>query len=164
MNRHCSHRAILHQLPGLPEPSYYLERGGEFRAGGTAPEGGNAMSAVLVIDDEKQVLDLLETALTLHGYKVEIAADGREGITKFDRHPYDIVITDVRMPGLDGVGVVHHIRESVNSTTPVMAISGTPWHFEDGDFDAVLEKPFSIRALVEHLEKLEGRREILPPK
>ena len=39
------------------------------------------MSAVLVIDDEKQVLELLKTALTLHGYKVEVAADGREGRT-----------------------------------------------------------------------------------
>ena len=118
------------------------------------------MSAVLVIDDEKQVLDLLKTALTLHGYNVEIAADGREGITKFDRRAYDIVITDVRMPELDGVGVVHHIRGSAKSATPVMAISGTPWHFEDGEFDAVLEKPFSIRALVEQLAKLKGRREI----
>lgn len=122
------------------------------------------MSAVLVIDDEKQVLDLLKTALTLHGYNVEIAADGREGITKFDRRPYDIVITDVRMPGLDGVSVVHHIRGSAKSTTPVMAISGTPWHFEDAEFDIVLEKPFSIKALVDHLVKLEGRMDVTIPK
>jgi two-component system response regulator VanR len=115
------------------------------------------MSAVLVIDDEKQVLNLLKTALTLHGYKVEVAADGLEGITKFNRHRYDIVITDVRMPGMDGVSVVHHIRASAEKTTPVMGIAGTPWHFEYADFDVILEKPFSIRALVEHLATLGGR-------
>jgi len=119
------------------------------------------MSAVLVIDDEKQVLDLLKTALTHHGYKVEVATDGREGITKFDRRPYDIVITDVCMPGMDGIGVVHHIRGSTKRTTPVMGISGTPWRFGDADFDVVLEKPFSIRALMEHLAAL-GDRTAVP--
>ena len=122
------------------------------------------MSAVLVIDDEKQVLDLLKTALTLHGYQVEVAADGREGITKFDRRAYDIVITDVRMPGLDGISVAHHIRDSANGTTPVMGISGTPWHFEDAQFDVVLEKPFSIKVLVEQLAVLGDRAADAPPK
>jgi len=122
------------------------------------------MSAVLVIDDEKQVLDLLKTALTLHGYRVEVAADGREGITKFDRRAYDIVITDVRMPGLDGISVVHHIRDSAKGATPVMGISGTPWHLENAQFDVVLEKPFSIKALVEHLAILGDRTEDSCPK
>jgi len=122
------------------------------------------MSAVLVIDDEKQVLDLLKTALTLHGYQVEVAADGREGITKFDRRAYDIVITDVRMPGLDGISVAHHIRDSAKSTTPVMGISGTPWYFEDAQFDVVLEKPFSIKVLVEQLAALGDRAADAPPK
>jgi len=115
------------------------------------------MSAVLVIDDEEQVLDLLKTALTLHGHQVEIAKDGQEGITKFDRRSYDVVITDICMPGLDGISVVHHIRGSTKRATPVMGISGTPWHFVDADFDVVLEKPFSIRALVEHLATLGDR-------
>jgi len=109
------------------------------------------MGAVLVIDDEKQVLELLKTALTLHGHKVEVADTGHEGITKFDRSSYDVVITDVRMPGLDGVGVVHHIRKSEKGTTPVMGISGTPWGLEGVDFDVVLKKPVSIRTLVEHV-------------
>ena len=112
------------------------------------------MSAILVIDDEKQVLDLLKTALTLHGYEVEVADNGYEGIDKFDRSRYDVVITDICMPGLDGVSVVHHIRESKKRTTPVMGISGTPWKLKGADFDVVLEKPFSIKTLVEHVAVL----------
>ncbi len=96
----------------------------------------------------------MKTALTLHGHKVEVAANGYEGITKFDRHRYDVVITDICMPGLDGRRVVHHIRESEKRTTPVMAISGTPWDLKGADFDVILEKPFSIKALVEHLAVL----------
>ena len=117
------------------------------------------MSAVLVIDAEKQVLDLLKTALTLHGYQVEVASDGYEGISKFDRSRYDVIITDLGMPGLDGVGVVHHIRESEKGATPIMGMSGTPWNFKDADFDVILEKPFSIRALVEQVAVLGGKGE-----
>jgi len=117
------------------------------------------MSAVLVIDDEKQILDLVKTALTLHGYEVEVAADGYEGIRKFDRRRYDIVITDFCMPVLDGLSVVHHIRESKKGATPVMGISGTPWNMTGADFDVILEKPFSIKALVEHVAVLEEKGE-----
>ncbi|MCP3955297.1 MAG: response regulator [Desulfobacterales bacterium] len=121
------------------------------------------MSAILVIDDEKQVLDLIKIALTLHGYEVDVATDGYEGISKFDRSRYDVVITDICMPGLDGVGVVHHIRGSEKEATPVMAISGTPWNIEDADFDVILEKPFSIKSLVEHVAVL-GEKEELPTR
>ena len=121
------------------------------------------MGAVLLINAEKPVLDLLKTALTLHGYQVEVAADGHEGISKFDQSQYDVVITDVGMPGLDGVGVVHHIRRSEKGATPVMGMSTTPWNFKDADFDIILEKPFSIRALVEQVAVL-GEREELPAR
>lgn len=116
------------------------------------------MGAVLVINDEKQVLDLLKTALTLHGYRVEVATNGVEGIDKFDRSRYDVVITDVSMPGVDGFGVVHHIRHSgKSSSTPVMGISSTPWDFKDADFDVILKKPVSIRDLVDHVTVLGTR-------
>ena len=117
------------------------------------------MSAILVIDDEKQILDLVKTALTLHGYEVEVAANGYEGITKFDRSRYDVVITDLCMPMLDGLGVVQHIRKSEKGATPIMGISGTPWNMKGADFDVILEKPFSIKALVEHVAVLRGKGE-----
>jgi DNA-binding response OmpR family regulator len=115
------------------------------------------MGTILVIDDEKLILDLVTAALTLHGYEVEVAANGYEGITKFDRSRYDIVITDLRMPVLDGLSVIHHIRESEKGATPVMGISGTPWDMEGADFDVILEKPFSIKALMEHVAVLGGK-------
>ena len=112
------------------------------------------MCTILVIDDEKGILRVIQEALTRSGHDVEIAIDGIEGIEKFDHGSYDMVITDLRMPGLDGKGVVQHIRSSPQNSIPIIGISGTPWQIQDSDFDAVLSKPFPLQDLVESVKKL----------
>jgi CheY-like chemotaxis protein len=112
------------------------------------------MSTVLVIDDEKGILQIIYQALTKFGHQVETAADGQEGIRKFDHGSFDIVITDIRMPGIDGNGVVNHIRKSEKQSVPVIAISGTPWQMENNAFDMVLAKPFPLNKLVESIGSL----------
>ena len=112
------------------------------------------MYTVLVIDDEQMIVSLLQMALTKFGYNVETATEGREGIQKFDRKFIDIVITDICLPDLDGREVARHIRNSSRNTTPVVAISGTPWMIEDGYFDTVLTKPFPIQVLHDIIEYL----------
>lgn len=112
------------------------------------------MSTVLVIDDEKGILQIIRQALTKFGYSVETATDGQEGIRKFDHGSFDIVITDIRMPGIDGNGVVKHIRKSDKQSVPVIAISGTPWLMENNAFDMVLAKPFPLKKLVESIGSL----------
>ncbi|MEJ2098477.1 MAG: response regulator [Desulfobacterales bacterium] len=107
-----------------------------------------------MIDDEKGILRVIEEALTKFGHEVEIAVDGYEGIQKFDDGSYDMVITDLRMPRLDGKGVVKHIRNSQKNSVPVIGISGTPWLIQDLGFDAVLPKPFPLQDLVESVKKL----------
>ena len=112
------------------------------------------MSTVLVIDDEKGILQIIRQALTKFGHHVETAGDGQEGIRKFDDGSFDIVITDIRMPGIDGNGVVKHIRKSDKQSIPVIAISGTPWLMENNAFDMVLAKPFPLKKLVESIGSL----------
>ena len=113
------------------------------------------MSAILVIDDEKGIQQLIRQALTRFGHQVETAADGREGIQKFDDGNFDIVITDICMPGIDGNGVVAHIRKSNKQSIPVIAISGTPWELEAKNFDVVLPKPFPLKNLVESIRSFD---------
>ena len=110
------------------------------------------MSTILVIDDEKGILKLIRQALTRHGHKVETAVNGQEGIEKFDDGNFDIVITDIRMPGVDGNDVVKHIRNSTRQSIPVIAISGTPWQLEAKNFDMVLPKPFPMNKLVDSIQ------------
>ena len=112
------------------------------------------MSTILVIDDEKGILQLMHEALTMYGHKVETADDGLEGIKKFDDGCFDIVITDVRMPVIDGNGVAAHIRKSEKQCIPVIGISGTPWLLEADNFDMVLSKPFPLKQLLNCIRSL----------
>ncbi len=112
------------------------------------------MRNILVIDDEESIVRITTMALSKFGFNVEKATDGLEGIKKFDEGHFDLVITDFLMPGLDGNGVVRHIRNSRRQFTPVIGVSVTPWLLEDGDFDAVLSKPSSIITLVDTVKDL----------
>ena len=118
------------------------------------------MSTILVIDDEKGILQIIRQVLTRFGHNVETATDGQEGIRKFDDGSFDIVITDIRMPGVDGNGVVNHIRKSEKQSIPVIAISGTPWKIKGSSFDKILAKPFRMKELVESIGSLAP----LPPR
>lgn len=112
------------------------------------------MCKILVIDDEAAIVDIVRQALDMYGHNVETATNGREGITKFDSNCFDLVITDISMPDIDGNGVVEHIRGSDKKYIPVIAISGTAWAVKDDSFDTILEKPFPIKTLIDSVQKL----------
>ncbi|OGP59653.1 MAG: hypothetical protein A2V65_02430 [Deltaproteobacteria bacterium RBG_13_49_15] len=112
------------------------------------------MCTILLIDDEEVIVKMLKMALEMYGHRVETASDGCEGVRKFSEGDFDVVITDMVMPGLDGKGVVRYIRESKRNQTPIIGVSGTPWLMENAGFDSVLPKPFSIKALIESLHNL----------
>jgi len=112
------------------------------------------MCRILVIDDENGILHLIREALTRNGHSVEIAANGQEGIQKFDQGAFDLVITDILMPVVDGNGVVRHIRKHRRQEIPIIGISGTPWLSKQSDFDLVLPKPFRLQTLVESVSLL----------
>jgi DNA-binding response OmpR family regulator len=100
------------------------------------------------------IRNLLEHALSSVDFQVETADNAKGGMTKFDSERYDLVITDVQMPGVDGHYVVNHIRCSDRQKTPVIGVSGTPWLLNDGGFDDVLHKPFAIQSLIEKAKSL----------
>lgn len=112
------------------------------------------MCRILVIDDEHGILHLIRETLTRYGHRVEIAANGQEGIRKFDEGGFDLVITDILMPVVDGNGVVRHIREHCRQEIPVIGISGTPWLSKQSGFDLVLAKPFRLQTLLESVSLL----------
>jgi DNA-binding response OmpR family regulator len=116
------------------------------------------VGCILAIDDEKAILDMLERALALFGFVVKVASSGEEGIEKFDNESFDVVVTDVLMPGVDGVGVLNYIRKSDRADIPVIGISGTPWLLQDESFDLILDKPFSIKTLVDSVKQLTENR------
>ena len=112
------------------------------------------MSSILVIEDEKGIQSILEAVLNLHGHCVTTVADGKEGIQKFDDGNFDMVITDVVMPGVGGLGVLQHIRGSSRHRVPIIGMSGTPWLMDGSDFDIVLDKPFPLQKLIDSVRNL----------
>ena len=118
------------------------------------------MYKVLVIDDERMIRELIQQALSRLDYKVDTVDNALGGIKKFEQGDYDLVITDVRMPGVDGHTVVRHIRQSSRCTTPIIGLSGTPWLLQNGDFDEVMHKPFTLHSLMEKVTTLTNTHRI----
>jgi two-component system response regulator PilR (NtrC family) len=106
------------------------------------------MSSILIVDDELSMREFLEILLTEEGYTVRFAASGEEACTILDREVFDLVITDIRMDTIDGLGVLRKVKE-LNSETPVIIISAFATAetaveaMKDGAYDYI-PKPFNV--------------------
>ena len=113
------------------------------------------MAKVLIIDDEKNIRNILRTLLVKLDFKVKVAHDGREGIELFENgHDFDLVITDIRMPRVDGNQVAKHIRGSGKPDTPIVAISGYGKEIDKALFDFSITKPFRLETIIEVIKKI----------
>ena len=116
--------------------------------------GVRIMCNILVIDDETMISDVLQQALTIYGHNVETASGGSDGLRMFEAGSFDLVITDIRMPDIDGIEVARCIRSSDKPQTPIIAMSGTPWLINGNGFDFTISKPFSIKLLMDAVKEL----------
>jgi len=98
--------------------------------------------AVLIAEDERYIADILSEVLAEEGYRVRSVADGIAALDEVDREPPDLVISDVSMPGLSGVGLVERLRAR-RERIPVILISAV---YADVDIPGVVfvPKPFEI--------------------
>ena len=116
---------------------------------------------VLVIDDNEPIRNYLKYVLEKEGYTVEVAADGNEGLACFSHSGFDIVITDISMPGRDGIDTIIAIRE-LNPAVRIVAISGVERSerlLKIADFfsaDATLIKPFTPDHLLAIIRNFKG--------
>ena len=89
------------------------------------------MSAILVVDDDPQVLEVVGEMLRLEGYDVATAADGREAVAKFRSQAFDLVITDLIMPEKEGLETIVEMKHTpqqpyLSSRCPAAAGSVRP--------------------------------------
>jgi excisionase family DNA binding protein len=115
------------------------------RTAGAAPSG---RPRVLVVDDEASIRDLLSKTLALAEYDVDLAPDGRTALDRLRVMPYDLLITDLKMPGVDGLTVIREARR-LKTDLPVVIITG--YSTEASAIEAVnlgvsgyLTKPFRV--------------------
>jgi len=78
---------------------------------------------ILIIDDEKSIRNTLKEILSYEGYEVSEAADGMEGIKLAEKDKFDIILSDIKMPKMDGIEVLEKLQE-LTPETPVVMISG----------------------------------------
>lgn len=77
----------------------------------TTPADTSTALRILLIDDEAEILAAVGALLRKMGYDVITAADGAQGLARFDKDGADIIVSDVMMPGVDGLGVLRGLRE-----------------------------------------------------
>ena len=116
---------------------------------------------ILVIDDEKPTLKMFKLFLDVYGFDILTAESGEEGLEVFDREKPDIVLTDIKMPGMDGIQVLQEIKKRAPGTE-VIVITG------HGDMDLAIQalnldaadfinKPIQRQSLEQGLSRAQER-------
>ena len=111
------------------------------------------MAAILLIDDEKSIRNVLKDILQHEGYRIEEAADGEQGLQKLAAQPFDLVLCDIKMPKMDGLEVLQQIMQ-LQPDVPVIMISGHGTietavdAVKKGAFDFIAKPPDLNRLLI----------------
>jgi two-component system response regulator MprA len=119
------------------------------------------MATVLVVDDDRRILDMLRRTLAYEGYRVVTAADGNEALSKALSDPPDLVVLDWLMPGLNGLEVARRLRAA--DDVPILMLTARDAVDDrveglDSGADDYLVKPFAPSELLARLRALLRRR------
>lgn len=118
------------------------------------------MASLLIVDDDRQVLDLLANYLTRFGYRVRLAQNGHEALDRMRLEQADLCLTDLVMPEREGVETIQEIRREFPATK-IIAMSGAA----GGSYlrvaellgaHAILAKPFDLQRLLDTIRSLLG--------
>ena len=116
--------------------------------------------AILLVDDEPNIVMSLEFLMRKNGYQVGIARNGTEALAALDQIPYDLVLLDVMMPDVDGYEVCRQLRQRPDrAATKVIFLSAKSQSTDvqkgyDAGADLYIPKPFSTRQLMQKVREL----------
>jgi EAL domain-containing protein (putative c-di-GMP-specific phosphodiesterase class I)/ActR/RegA family two-component response regulator len=88
-------------------------------------QGEPALPSILVADDDQVLLRAYARVLTMNGYRVETVADGQSALEAFQKRRFDLILSDIDMPGLSGIGLLEAVRAH-DLDVPVVLVTGTP--------------------------------------
>ena len=116
------------------------------------------MTNVLIVDDDPKLLKMLQRTLIYEGFRVLSAANGNEALAQIQAHRPEVVVLDWLMPGMDGLGVLEHLRKAGDKTLVLMltardAVEHRVEGLESGA-DDYLVKPFAPSELVARIHAL----------
>ena len=124
-----------------------------------------ARARILVVDDEPQILRVLRRGLESQGFDVATASDGESGLDIFKASAVNVIVTDLRMPGMGGAELCGRVRQS--STVPIIVLSvkgdeATKVQALDAGADDYVTKPFVIEELLARIRALMRRAAAAP--
>ena len=113
---------------------------------------------ILVVDDERGIRILLSEVLSSRGFQVSLARDGMESLKKMENDHFDLVVTDINMPRLDGIGMLKTMKEN-GRTEKVIIMTGnaSDTRLEDPEMyrvESQLYKPFGMAAFLSTVDSL----------
>jgi two-component system, OmpR family, response regulator len=116
------------------------------------------MVRVLVVEDEKKVAAAVRRGLEAEGFAVDVALTGTDGLWMATEHPYDIIVLDIMLPGLNGYKLCEQLRDAGN-WTPILMLTAKDGEYDhaealDTGADDFLSKPFSFVVLLARLRAL----------
>lgn len=120
------------------------------------------MTKILIVEDEEKLARFVELELQYEGYEVEKAYDGRAGIDMVKSSPFDLVLLDIMLPGLNGIEVLRRIRQT--SDIPVILLTARDAVVDkvtglDSGADDYITKPFAIEELLARIRALLRKKE-----
>lgn len=107
----------------------------------------NETYKVLIVDDNEPIRQMLKTKLNKSDFDVYCAKNVLDAFFKFMEEPFDLVLTDICMPGLNGNNLARYIR-NLDKDIPIVAVTASP-DLANEVFDAVIEKPFALNYLLD---------------
>jgi DNA-binding response OmpR family regulator len=116
---------------------------------------------ILVVEDDAKMAELLRRGLTKEGHAVDVATDGVKGLEKAESLPFDAIVLDIMLPGLDGLNVARSLR-ATGSRTPILMLTARDSAPDivrglDVGADDYLTKPFSFEVLAARLRVIARR-------
>jgi two-component system, chemotaxis family, chemotaxis protein CheY len=119
---------------------------------------------VLVVDDEKGIRFLLSEVLLHSGFEVSLARDGQESLEKMENNHFDLVVTDINMPRLDGVSMLKSMRQT-GREEKIIIMTGNPSdeRLTDKDLPQVvtrLYKPFDMKEFLDVVIAATAKRKV----
>jgi CheY-like chemotaxis protein len=115
------------------------------------------VARVVVIDDELLIADVCAAILRKSGHAVSVAHNGEEGLLLIRKLLPDVVVSDIRMPGIDGFQLVLELKaQPATAQIPVLLMSGHCFA-DPGSCDAFLAKPFRVPELLAIVQRLADR-------
>jgi len=115
---------------------------------------------ILIIEDDRHVLSMMKKYFEYLGYEVITASNGMEGLKSIESETYHLIITDIVMPYVSGLGIISVIKEK-SPSMPGIAITAYGENPEklaaEQQADVILRKPFEMEKLKMHVERLISR-------